>query len=111
MPIFEDQNDADERQRLIDRFWKQLEILKPDLERVFEDALLYGAMDDFDQTTEIFIEFPSYATRVWHPILIEYRKSDQFKNYLRQTRIEAYWREHGWPDFCRPLGDDDFECD
>ncbi len=111
MPIFEDQNEASERRRLIERFWKQLEILKPNLEWVYEDALLYGAMGDFDKTTEIFVEFPSYATRVWHPALADYRKSDQFKDYVRQTRIEAYWRKHGWPDLCRPVGDDDFECD
>ncbi len=112
MPIFEGQNDADERQRLIDRFWKQLEILKPDIDWAYQGgALLYAAMGDFDTATENFVEFPASGNRVWHPILTDYRKSDQFKDYLRRTRIEAYWRKHGWPDLCRPLGDDDFECD
>ena len=111
MPIFEDQHDADERQRLIDRFWTQIEILKPDVEWIYEDALMYAVFGEFDKTTNIFLENPSYATRVWHPALADYRKSDQFKSYLRQTRMEEYWRKHGWPDMCRPLGDDDFECD
>ncbi|MCH9028006.1 MAG: tetratricopeptide repeat protein [Proteobacteria bacterium] len=112
MPIFEEQNDADERQRLIDRFWKQLEILKPDIEWAYQGgALLFAATGDFDTATRSFVEFPASGNRVWHPILAEYRKSDQFKDYLQQTGIEAYWRKHGWPDLCRPLADDDFECD
>ena len=111
MPIFEDQNDANERQRQIDRFWKQLAILKPDVDFIYEDALMYAVFGEFDKTTEIFLENPGYGTRVWHPALAEYRKSDQFKGYIRQSNIEEYWRKHGWPDMCRPLGDDDFECD
>ncbi|MCH7895261.1 MAG: hypothetical protein IH907_12240 [Proteobacteria bacterium] len=110
MPIFDSQYDTDERERLVERFWEQLKILKPDLEWIYGDALMYGVLGDFDKTTEIFIADPAYRTRVWHPSLIDYRKSDQFKDYLRQTRIESYWRKHGWPDLCRPLGDD-FECD
>jgi TolB-like protein/tetratricopeptide (TPR) repeat protein len=30
--------------------------------------------------------------------------------FLREAGFEAYWREHGWPAQCRPLGDEDFEC-
>jgi len=22
-----------------------------------------------------------------------------------------YWKAHGWPDLCRPVGSDDFVCD
>jgi len=43
--------------------------------------------------------------------LRNYRDSKQFKDYVRQARLQTYWRKHGWPDLCRPLGDDDFECD
>ena len=111
MPIFENQNSVSERQRLIDRFWQQLEILKPDIEWANQDVLLFAVMGDFDKATEIFVKYGGSGARVWHPILADYRKSDQFKDYLRQTRIEEYWRKHGWPDLCRPLGDDDFECD
>jgi adenylate cyclase len=32
------------------------------------------------------------------------------KAYLRRIGLLDYWREHGWPETCRPLGDDDFEC-
>jgi len=32
------------------------------------------------------------------------------KAFLRATRLPEYWREVGWPDMCRPIGEDDFEC-
>jgi hypothetical protein len=30
---------------------------------------------------------------------------------MRDVGLFAYWREWSWPDLCRPVGDDDFECD
>ena len=38
------------------------------------------------------------------------RQSPRFKQMLIKMGIPAYWREHGWPDLCQPLGDGDFEC-
>jgi len=32
------------------------------------------------------------------------------KALLREYGFEAYWREKGWPELCRPRGADDFEC-
>ncbi|MCH8930348.1 MAG: tetratricopeptide repeat protein [Proteobacteria bacterium] len=111
MPIFEGQHEASERQELINRFWEKLKLLRPDDRQTYNSPLFTGAMGDFDRATEIFYQNPGWRTRIWNPALAEYRSSAQFKGYVRQTRMEAYWRKHGWPDFCRPLGDDDFECD
>ena len=34
-----------------------------------------------------------------------------FRDYVGNEGLVAYWRESGkWGDMCRPLGDDDFEC-
>jgi TolB-like protein len=38
------------------------------------------------------------------------RQSQRFKQMLIKMGIPAYWREHGWPDLCQPVGDGDFEC-
>jgi len=38
------------------------------------------------------------------------RQSPRFKQMLIKMGIPAYWREHGWPDLCQPVGDGDFEC-
>ena len=32
------------------------------------------------------------------------------KAVIAEVGLPDYWREAGWPAFCRPLGDDDFEC-
>ena len=47
----------------------------------------------------------------WNPEYARYRRSPQFQEYVRQTGVFDYWREHGFPPQCRPLGEDGFECD
>jgi hypothetical protein len=39
------------------------------------------------------------------------RKTDRFKRLVHAYGIVDYWRARGWPDLCRPVGADDFECD
>ena len=38
-------------------------------------------------------------------------KQQAVKDFFVRRGLVDYWRENGWPDFCRPLGADDFECD
>jgi hypothetical protein len=30
---------------------------------------------------------------------------------VKALRLPEYWREVGWPDMCRPIGEHDFECE
>jgi TolB-like protein len=48
---------------------------------------------------------------LWRPQLKEMRQLPEFKAFLREIGIVAYWQEYGWPDICRPLDGDDFICD
>ena len=49
---------------------------------------------------------------IWSPLLSAVRKLPAFKSYVRDIGLYDYWRASGkWGDFCRPVGDDDFECD
>ena len=36
--------------------------------------------------------------------------NDEFKNIASDMGLVNYWREHGWPDFCTPVSDDDYDC-
>ena len=47
---------------------------------------------------------------LWHPSYAPVRKTDRFKRIARDLGLVEYWRERGWPAFCRPVGADDFAC-
>lgn len=47
---------------------------------------------------------------VWLPQLASMRRLPEFKAYLREIGMVAYWQEFGWPRFCRQLDAPDFEC-
>jgi TolB-like protein len=34
----------------------------------------------------------------------------RFKIIMEKYGLVEFWRQNGWPDFCRPLAEDDFEC-
>jgi TolB-like protein/tetratricopeptide (TPR) repeat protein len=49
---------------------------------------------------------------VWQPIFRDMRRLEGFKDFIHDIGLVDYWRTTGnWGDFCRPLGDDDFECE
>ena len=48
---------------------------------------------------------------IWSSTGRKVRQTDEFKTYIRNNGIYNYIRENGWPAGCRPVGDDDFECD
>jgi serine/threonine-protein kinase len=39
------------------------------------------------------------------------RQTAEFKALLSELGLVDHYRQHGWPDLCRPLGEEDFECD
>ncbi|MCH7806392.1 MAG: hypothetical protein IH995_04535 [Proteobacteria bacterium] len=54
---------------------------------------------------------PSYSYFIWWPEAHEFRQTGNFKRIAAGRNYPAYWFEFGFPPFCRPLGDDDYECD
>jgi TolB-like protein/tetratricopeptide (TPR) repeat protein len=46
----------------------------------------------------------------WDPVHAGFRNSQAFRRILEYLGVPAYWREHGYPPQCRPLGADDYEC-
>jgi hypothetical protein len=36
--------------------------------------------------------------------------SEVFKDIIRQGGLDRYWAATRYPEFCRPVGEDDFAC-
>ena len=47
---------------------------------------------------------------IWDRYPASFRNSAGFKKALERMNVVAYWRKHGFPPQCRPVGDADFEC-
>ena len=74
-----------------------------------------SALGDPELALEIFVNSVRYNDNleaIWHPIDSPVRKLPGFKTFVQKVGLYDYWRTTGeWGDFCRPVGDDDFECD
>ena len=47
----------------------------------------------------------------WHRVMAGVRQEPGFRELVSARGLEEYYREYGWNDFCRPLGEDDFVCE
>ncbi|MBT6036299.1 MAG: hypothetical protein HOJ34_07455 [Kordiimonadaceae bacterium] len=50
-------------------------------------------------------------SRIYFPLARPLFKQKIFRDYLINIGLLAYWKNNQFPDFCRPAGTDDFECD
>ncbi len=71
----------------------QIALLLRDYELAADDAALYVTQVEF-----------------WDPAFEGLRVSPAFKRMLEQVGVPAFWRAHGYPPQCRPIGADDYEC-
>jgi TolB-like protein/DNA-binding SARP family transcriptional activator len=79
---------------------------------------LYGYIYLYVGAPDRALEFYEEAVRdfqdflpLWHPSYAPMRKLERFKPIVRAAGLVDYWRERGWPEFCRPTTGDDFECE
>jgi len=72
----------------------------------FENLLL-----PFREYDEHIADITYARVALWSPEASAFRKSPQFKTLVREGGILAFWRARGFPDQCRPVGQDDFACD
>jgi hypothetical protein len=47
---------------------------------------------------------------LWVPMMRDVRRLPAFRELARASGLLAYWQAYGWPDYCRPVGKDDFTC-
>lgn len=68
------------------------------------DAVLSLLRDNLQSETDLVVitYFPQGAGL---------RRTEGYRDLLRQVGLPQAWRELGWPEFCRPLEGDDFVCE
>ncbi|MCH7806394.1 MAG: tetratricopeptide repeat protein [Proteobacteria bacterium] len=47
----------------------------------------------------------------WGPAIDPYRNLPRFKQILTDRGFVDLWKKYGWPDMCRPIGEEDFICE
>jgi hypothetical protein len=78
-----------------------------------------GFVYAYTSTPERALEEPEELERrglsgtrdVWWYAPSSVRKTERFKTLVRNAGLVDVWRARGWPDLCRPIGADDFECE
>ena len=54
----------------------------------------------------------NYIWALWYRDASAIRQTPAFRELVTELKLVEYWREtNHWPDLCRPVGDNDFECD
>ena len=75
----------------------------------FSRAKAYLWLGDYDQIATDNDD-PSNTMVAWERLPAAFRNSPGFKRALERLGVPAYWRKHGFPPQCRPVGATDFEC-
>jgi len=68
-----------------------------------DEWIALGAYDRVEPVIDIF--------QIWLPSSSQFRKSVYFKPLVNQIGLHRFWREYEFPPRCRPIGEEDFECD
>ena len=86
------------------------------IESLFERE--YGAPVQWDRHGSIPFAYKYYAaikdTTIpywWFPYPTDWYESEHPRRMIIEAGLPAYWRKHGFPSHCRPVGTDDFDCD
>jgi TolB-like protein len=57
------------------------------------------------------VELIDFHYIAWWPYETQLRSDPRFKQIVRELKLDEYWRRSGnWGDYCKPVGESDFEC-
>jgi TolB-like protein len=77
--------------------------------------VLNAQLGDIEYMLELLTEAKNHDATwyvmLWYPNTARVREHPAFKQFAREHGLLELWQARGWPDLCRPLGDEDFECD
>jgi len=78
----------------------------------FEALLILGSPRAFDLGIDPLRDVTKVQihTQIWNNWAVALRQDPRFKDWVSVLGYVDFWRKHGWPDRCRPISLDDFEC-
>ena len=68
-------------------------------------------LEKFEPTAENGLLGDPQPGLLWGALYAPVRKTERFKAFVRKIGLVDYWKARGWPEFCHPVGADDFTCD
>ena len=72
-------------------------------------TITYQWLGEYDRIATS-ADFSSGNTTQWEPGFPGFVNSPGFKAVLERLGVPRYWREHGYPPQCRPVGAQDYTC-
>lgn len=101
-----------------DELWKAFQDLEKEHTELGQDILNFvenkSGIDVYSITSLVYAlgvyDLPGFAFLAWDPAYAKYRQSSEFKEYIINAGILDYWNTNGFPDQCKPMGTNDFEC-
>jgi hypothetical protein len=87
-----------------------------DLPALGDLTFVYGHLGVQDRVLDFYerslrLGYATQLSNTWAPLWAEARRTQRFKQVLRDYGLVDYWRARGWPDLCVPQGETDFVCD
>jgi len=78
----------------------------------FESLLILGSPYAFDLKIDPLSDITRIQihAQLWNNWAVAVRQDPGFKAWVDKLGYADFWRKHGWPDRCRPIGPKDFEC-
>ncbi len=111
----------DKKEEKINRFWTIAEAKGFTRDSLLVPSPVSGNNRRLPSSILIFLgEFEDLAKSyegvtplfwAWTPYYQPFRRSEVFKEIIRNRNLLTYWQKNGFPDLCRPVGKDDFVCD
>lgn len=91
--------------------------LEKNMQQRTEYSTFFGAymLRDGEKIVQFFETTPVNKTfnlrRIYNPLVRPIFKQEIFRTYLIKIGLLDYWRNNGFPSFCRAVGSDDFMCE
>ena len=92
------------------------EVFETNRDEVFAGYTFWNAIGGVDLLMQAF-QYHSLETNRRPPVfavpwnLIDtIGHLDRFKEIVKDMGLVDYWRQRGWPEFCRPHDNNDFDC-